>query len=102
MKSFFLLLVTLLIPLSSLEVFAERIKSEGKQIISHEMSAAEACKKALRKAKERAIAQVSGEKLSSEDLLSCSDANTEQACSLNRHTWSMIDGSIEKTYKKIK
>lgn len=60
-----------------------------------EMSASEACQKAERRAQEKALKSVTGEKISSDDNLVCSEVKDSAECSLNRFTWSTIDGLIK-------
>ncbi len=65
-----------------------------------EKSEREACQKAERRAKEKALKSVTGEKISSEDNLVCSEMKDAAECSLNRFTWSTIDGLIKGTRNK--
>ncbi len=78
------------------ELHAEWSRAEKSYTFSAEMAEAEACKRAENKARASALGKVTGEHLSSEDLLSCSDRNDDEACTMQRHTWSMIDGDIKE------
>jgi len=77
------------------ELHAEWSLAEESHTFGPEMAETDACKRAENKAKVSALGSVTGEHLSSEDLLSCSDRNDEAACTMQRHTWSMIDGNIK-------
>jgi hypothetical protein len=60
----------------------------------------DACKLALGKAKMKALANVLGESVSAEELLSCKGStgkDSDYRCDLNQVTWSQIDGDIKRT-----
>ena len=64
-----------------------------------ETSKNEACNLALGKAKMKALANVLGESVSAEELLSCKGStgkDSDYRCDLNQVTWSQIDGDIKK------
>jgi hypothetical protein len=65
-----------------------------------EVSQKEACQKAERGAKEKALKSIAGEKIWSEDTMVCSEPEGAADCSFNRFTWSMIDGLIKATRNK--
>ena len=71
------------------------IGGEGEYNFGPEMAQSEACLKAERRAKEKALRRETGEKISSEDLMVCSETKDDADCSLNRFTWSTIDGLIK-------
>lgn len=73
---------------------AEWVRGEGKWLFGPDLSERYACEMADRKAREAAIREVTGEKLTSEDLLVCKEQKNEAECNLNRYTWSTIDGEI--------
>ena len=66
----------------------------GEWIFGPDMSEREACLRAERKAKEAALRKVTGETMSSEDLMVCREQGDDAECRMNRITWSMIDGNI--------
>lgn len=83
--------------LYALDANADWISVEDEYNFPPEMAESEACQKAERRAKEKALKTVSGEKISSEDNLVCSEMKDTAECSLNRFTWSTIDGLIKGT-----
>jgi hypothetical protein len=87
--------------LSSFDAKAEWVFAEDTYNFGPEMSEAMACEKAERRAKEKALKSVVGEKISSEDNMVCSEMKDDAECKLNRSTWSTIDGLIKGTRKKI-
>ncbi len=66
----------------------------GEWIFGPDMSEREACLRAESKAKESALRKVTGEAMSSEDLMVCREQGDDAQCRMNRITWSMIDGNI--------
>lgn len=76
---------------------AEWVSAEASYLIGREISESEACQRAERRAKEDALKQVTGEKISSEDNQVCFEDGSAAECSLNRYTWSTIDGLITDT-----
>ena len=87
---------------TSFPVFSEWSFAEESYAFGPEMSEAEACERAKQRAREKALLKIAGERLSSQDLLSCSDRQEDKACIMHRHTWSMVDGKIksERNLKK--
>lgn len=81
---------------------ADWVKVEYTFNFGPDVSENEACRKAEGRAKIKALKSVSGEKISSEDNMVCSEMKDEAECSMNRYTWSNIDGLITGTRKKEK
>ncbi len=84
----------------ALDAKAEWVSAEDTYNFGPEMSEREACQKAERRAKEKALKSISGEKISSDDSMVCSEKEDTADCSLNRYTWSTIDGLIKGTRNK--
>lgn len=84
----------------SMDAKAEWVSVEADYIFGPEKSEAEACKEAERRAKEKALKSLSGENISSEDYMVCSEMRDDTQCKLNRSTWSIIDGLIKGTRNK--
>ena len=80
--------------LFSFDAKSEWVLAEYTFNFGPDMSQTEACSKAERRAKIRALKSVSGENISSEDNMVCSEIKDEAECSMNRYTWSGIDGLI--------
>jgi hypothetical protein len=81
-------------------VEAESVRARAEYLYGPETSKNDACNLALGKAKMRAIANVLGESVSAEELLSCKGSTgkiSDYRCDLNQITWSQIDGDIKKT-----
>lgn len=79
---------------------AENSKARAEYLFGPETSKNDACKLAIGRAKSRAIANVLGESVSAEELLSCKGSAgkfSDYGCDLNQVTWSQIDGDIRKT-----
>lgn len=89
----FLLIMALVIAVSA-EARGDWQMGRGEYVFGPDLSEHEACQRAERRAREKAVAAITGERLFSEDLLSCSDRADGDGCWLNRHTWSLIDGEI--------
>ncbi|MFN3077483.1 MAG: DUF4384 domain-containing protein [Alphaproteobacteria bacterium] len=73
------------------------LSGRGERLFGPETAEADACRVALEQAKEDALRQIAGERLSSEDVMSCADtgdAAAALACHLHRYTWSEIDGDV--------
>jgi len=83
--------------LFSFDAKSEWVLAEYTFNFGPDMSQTEACSKAERRAKIRALKSVSGENISSEDNMVCSEIKDEAECSMNRYTWSGIDGLITGT-----
>jgi len=96
----FLFPVVTVAALFAVDADADWIHAEDEYNFGPEMSESEACQKAERRAKEKALKTVTGEKISSEDNLVCSEMKDAAECSLNRFTWSTIDGLIKGTRNK--
>jgi hypothetical protein len=84
----------------SMDANAEWVSAEADYHFGPDKSETEACQKAERKAKEQALKSVTGEKISSEDNMVCSEMKDDAECTLNRSTWSTIDGLIKGTRNK--
>jgi len=81
---------------------ADWVSAQDEYNFGPEISEDVACQKAERRATEKALKTVTGEKISSEDSLVCSEMQDDAECSLNRFTWSTIDGLIKgKRNKKM-
>jgi len=79
---------------------AEISRAKAEYLYGPETAEAEACKLAIGKAKTKALANVLGESVSAEELLSCRGSTgkiSDYGCDLNQVTWSQIDGDIKKT-----
>jgi hypothetical protein len=79
---------------------AEISTAREEYLYGRETSINDACNLALNKAKMKALANVLGESVSAEELLSCKGStgkDSDYRCDLNQVTWSQIDGDIKKT-----
>jgi len=79
---------------------ADSVRARAEYLYGPETSKNDACNLALGKAKMRALANVLGESVSAEELLSCKGSAgkiSDYRCDLNQITWSQIDGDIKKT-----
>jgi hypothetical protein len=79
---------------------ADLSRASAEYLYGPETAKNDACNLALGKAKMKALANVLGESISSEELLSCAGVAgkiSDYGCSLNQVTWSQIDGDIKKT-----
>ena len=74
--------------------FAEWVDGRGERIFGPDISENEACDYANQRAQKDAIRKVTGEKLTGEDLMVCQEQKDDASCTLNRLTWSTIDGVI--------
>jgi len=88
-------ITTFFVLIPPIGVHAEWKQGSAERLFGPEMSEEQACGIAERKARENALKKVTGEKLTSEDLLVCSEKSEEASCNLNRVTWSTIDGEIK-------
>lgn len=86
--------LSLFMAFGAFEVQAEWIKAVGQYSFGPEISEELACRRAERRAKDNALKQRQGERLSSDDLLICKEQNAKANCDLNRFTWSSINGLI--------
>ena len=81
-------------------VVAEISSAREEYLYGPETAKTDACNLALGKAKMKALANVLGESVSAEELLSCKGStgkNSDYRCDLHQVTWSQIDGDIKKT-----
>ena len=64
-----------------------------------EVSQNEACRRAEERAKNKAIASVLGEVVSSEEQMLCrsTSGKTDDTCEFNQMSWSIIEGDIRGT-----
>ena len=72
----------------------EWVSATAERIFSSEQTEAEACRAAEDKAREAAVRQVTGERLSSEELMRCSEQGEQVDCAHNSAIWSMVDGDV--------
>jgi hypothetical protein len=96
-KPWCLFLVLALLPLGAA---AEISRAKAEYLFGPETAKNDACNLAISKAKSKALANVLGESVSAEELLSCKGSNgkvSDYGCDLNQVTWSQIDGDIKKT-----
>ena len=85
---------------SSVTAETKTSTASAEYLYGPETSKNEACNLALGKAKMKALANVLGESVSAEELLSCKGStgkDSDYRCDLNQVTWSQIDGDIKKT-----
>lgn len=76
---------------------AEWVQASGSYLFPPIMPEAEACQQAEDRAKADAIRQVTGEALSSEDVMRCSDQGDDAECARNSTVWTMVGGDIRST-----
>jgi hypothetical protein len=82
---------------------AEISAARAEYLFGPETAHKDACELAIAKARSRALANVMGEFISSEELLSCQGATgkrSDYGCDLNQITWSQIEGEIRRTLKE--
>jgi hypothetical protein len=82
---------------------AEISSARAEYLYGPETARKDACNLALAKARARALANVMGESVSAEELLSCQGTTGKRAdygCDLNQITWSQIEGEIKRTIKE--
>ena len=82
---------------------AEISAARAEYLFGPETAPKDACELAIAKARSRALANVMGEFISSEELLSCQGATgkrSDYGCDLNQITWSQIEGEIRRTLKE--
>lgn len=89
-----LLLLALPAFLAPAAVRADWIAAKGERMFPPEQPEAEACRLAEDKAKEDAVRKVTGERLSSEELMRCSEQGEQAECTHNSAIWSMVDGDV--------
>jgi hypothetical protein len=73
---------------------ADWIKATGEYRFPPEVAEAEACRAAEERAKEDAIRHLTGEHLSSEQMMRCSDQSGKTDCALNSSVWTQLDGDV--------
>jgi len=76
---------------------ADWIAAMGEYRFPPEMAEADACRAAAERAKEEAIRQVTGERLSSAQLMRCTDQGGKPDCALNSSVWTQLDGDVRAT-----
>jgi len=84
---------------------AEISRASAEYSFGPETAENEACDIAMGRAKSRALANVLGEFVSAEELLSCKGSTgkvSDYNCELNQLTWSQIEGDIKKTLSESK
>ncbi len=79
---------------------AEWVRASGSYMFPPVMPEAEACQQAEERARADAIRQVSGETLSAEDVMRCSEQGDEAECARNSTVWTMVGGEIGATRDK--
>ena len=82
---------------------AEISAARAEYLFGPETAPKDACELAIAKARSRALANVMGEFISSEELLSCQGATgkrSDYGCDLNQITWSQIEGEIRRTLQE--
>lgn len=90
----------LVLALSAAQVPAEISRARAEYLYGPETSRKDACDAAIGKARSRAMANVLGEFVSAEELMSCRGSTgkfSDYGCDLNQITWSQIEGDIRKT-----
>ncbi|MBW7996805.1 MAG: DUF4384 domain-containing protein [Candidatus Glassbacteria bacterium] len=90
----FILPLVVMATLVSVDAYAEWVQGRGEWLFGPDTTENEACEYAEQKARKDAIRKVTGEHLSTEDMMVCSDRGDEASCKLNQMTWSTIDGAI--------
>ena len=86
-----LILIFLLAPAAGR---ADWVAARAERLFPPEQPEAEACRLAEDKAKEEAVRQITGERLSSEELMRCSEQGEQAECTHNSAIWSMVDGDV--------
>ena len=76
---------------------AEWVRASAYYMFPPEMTEAEACQQADSRARANAIRQVSGETLSSEEAMRCTEQGNEADCARNSTVWTMVGGDIRST-----
>jgi len=74
---------------------ADWVKAAGEYRFPPEIAEAEACRTAEERAKEDAVRQVTGERLSSEQMMRCTEQSGKSSCALNSAVWTMLDGDVK-------
>ena len=76
---------------------AEWVRASGSYIFPPVMTEVEACQQAETRARADAVRQVSGETLSSEEAMRCTEQGDEAECARNSTVWTMVGGDIRST-----
>jgi hypothetical protein len=82
---------------------AEISAGRAEYLYGPETARKDACDLAVAKARSRALANVMGEFVSTEELLSCQGTTGKRAdygCDMNQIAWSQIEGEIRRTLKE--
>ncbi|CAA6603780.1 conserved exported hypothetical protein [Rhodospirillaceae bacterium LM-1] len=90
------ILVTLVCLLLALpfSASADWVHAEGSYTFPPVMPEAEACQAAEDRARSEAVRQITGETLSSEDVMRCSEQGDEAECAHNSMVWTAVSGDI--------
>ncbi|CUW41233.1 conserved protein of unknown function [Magnetospirillum sp. XM-1] len=83
-----------LIALPPQSASAEWVRASGSYIFPPVMTEAEACQQAETRARADAVRQVTGETLSSEEAMRCTEQGDEAECARNSTVWTMVGGDI--------
>lgn len=73
---------------------AEWHQGEGSYVFGPDMSEAEACGRALVRARRDALTKAGGTRVSFDDVMVCSEGNDNASCTMDRLAWSSLDGTI--------
>lgn len=76
---------------------AEWVRASGSYAFPPEMPEAEACQQAENRARADAVRQVTGETLSSEETMRCTEQGDQAECARNSTVWTMVGGEIRST-----
>lgn len=76
---------------------AERVRASGSYIFPPIMTEAEACQQAESRARADAIRKVTGETLSAEEVMRCTEQGDGAECTRNSTVWTMVGGEIRAT-----
>jgi hypothetical protein len=87
-------ILCLLVAAAPLPAQADWVKASGEYRYPPEIAEAEACRTAEERAKEDAVRQVTGEHLSSEQMMRCTEQSGKTDCALNSAVWTMLDGEV--------
>jgi len=87
-------ILVLILAATASPAWADWVKAAGEYRFPADVSEAEACHAAEERAKEDAVRQITGERLSSEQMMRCTDQSGKTACALNSAVWTMLDGDV--------
>ncbi len=93
-------LLSLVLSINTTPARAEWVSATGSYIYPPTMSEAEACQQAESRARADSIKSVTGETISSEDIMRCAEHGNEAECARNSTTWIMIGGEIRSIRDK--